>query len=64
MIRKGDAVEIRPEWQDDGDAGFVWAACDDEEKGRVTIMPVNTGLAIPPRQTVDVNMLKRSGGCD
>lgn len=57
MIRKGDEVTIKPEWRDRGDEEFAWVACDNEEKGRLTIAPINTGLAIPPRQTVSVDML-------
>jgi hypothetical protein len=57
MIRKGDVVTIKSEWRDQGDEDFTWEACDDEEEGRVTIAPVNTGLAIPPQQTVSVEML-------
>ena len=56
-ICAGDVVMIRPEWCDRGDEDCGWIACDNEEKGRVTIAPVNTGLAIPPRQTVSVDML-------
>lgn len=58
MIRKGDKVTIKPEWRDQGDDEFAWVAYDDEEKGRVTITPVNTGLSIPPLQTVSVEMLE------
>jgi hypothetical protein len=58
-IRKGDPVKIRPEWQDEGDEEFEWVAVDDEEKGRVTISPVNIGMKILPRQTVNVEMLMR-----
>ncbi len=61
MIRKGDVVKIRPEWQDRGDDEFVWVACDDEENGRVTIAPLNIGLAVTPSQTVDVSMLESGG---
>lgn len=67
MIRKGDSVKIKPEWQDPGDDKLEWIATDDEDKGRVTIMPTNTGLAIPPLQTVDVAMLEartRNGQAD
>jgi hypothetical protein len=56
-IKQGDRVEIRPEWQDEGDSELQWVACDDEEKGRVTIMPTNSGLTYPPRATVEVSML-------
>ena len=61
MIRKGDTVTIKPEWQDQGDEMFHWIAADDEELGRVTIMPTNTGLPLPPLQTVEVAMLEASG---
>jgi hypothetical protein len=56
-IRKGDKINILPEWQDEGDDEFQWVACDDEEKGRVTIMPTNTSLRYSPRQTVEVVMI-------
>ena len=59
MIRKGDTVRIKSEWRDPGDELFHWIAVDDEEKGRVTILPTNTGLSLPPIQTVEVAMLER-----
>ena len=58
MIRKGDTVKIKPEWQDPGDDKFHWIATEDEDRGRVAIMPTNTGLPIPPWHTVDVAMLE------
>ncbi len=58
MIKRGDVVRIKPEWQDKGDDKFVYMAMDDEEKGRVTICPVNIRLAIKPTQTVRVDMLE------
>lgn len=59
MIRKGDKVQIKPEWQDAGDDRFDWVAVDDEDKGRVTIMPFGTGLAlaIAPAHVVRVEWL-------
>jgi hypothetical protein len=62
-FKKGDTVQIKPEWQDQGDEQFKWVAVDDESQGRVTITPLNTGLSIPPLQTVSVDMLvpKREG---
>lgn len=56
-IQRGDRVILRPEWRDPGDETLGWIACDDEEKGRVTIMPINLGLPFPPRQTVKTDML-------
>lgn len=58
MIKAGDIVKIKPAFQDAGDDAFTWVACDDESKGRVTISPVNIGLAIPPQQTVTTDMLE------
>lgn len=57
MIKAGDTVTIKPEWQDEGDDTLIWIAVDDEEKGRVTIMPTNTGLPLPSQQVVRVEML-------
>jgi len=57
MIHKRDIVYIKPEFMDEGDEKFTWIAIDDEEKGRVTISPLNLGLSIIPRQVVDVFML-------
>lgn len=58
MISKGDTVHIKPEFQDNGDGKFVWVAVDDAENGRVTIAPLNTGLAIPPRYVVKLEWLE------
>lgn len=35
MIRKGDTVQIKKEWQDEGDECFMWVALEDEDGGRV-----------------------------
>lgn len=53
MIRKGDTIRIRPEFQDDGDDQFRWIAVEDshDERGkmpRLKITPTDTGLAIAP----------------
>lgn len=57
MIRKGDKVQIKPEWRDAGDDRFDWIAVDNEEKGRVSIMPLGTGFAMPPIGVVRVEWL-------
>jgi len=56
-IRAGQQVQIRREWQDDGDDKFIWVAVEDEDGGRVRISAVNTGLPIPPNQIIDTRML-------
>jgi len=58
MYKKGDRVEILPEFQDAGDSEFTWRVLEDEEKGRVDISPVNINLQIKPRYTVSVNQIR------
>ncbi len=57
-ITKGQRVFIKPEFQDAGDDRFAWIAVDDADKGRVTISPINTGLAIAPTYVVSLDMLQ------
>jgi|GEM_PF-4840052 len=57
MISKGQAVTIKPEFQDKGDDAFSWVAVDCQQNGRVTISPTNTGLSIAPTYVVRVDML-------
>jgi hypothetical protein len=58
MFKKGDQVELLPEFQDAGDDGFLWVVLEDEEKGRVDISPVNINLKIMPRFTVEACQIK------
>jgi len=58
MIKRGDIVEILPEYQDEGDDTFQWIATSDEEKGRVDITPINTGLGFPPINTVKSSWIR------
>ncbi len=60
MIRKGDRIFLKPEWQDEGDAKQTWIAVDDEEKGRVTICPITSTLAIKPTYVVQVEWIESS----
>jgi hypothetical protein len=64
MIRKGDTVVIKPEWQDRNDHKFIWIAVEDEDGGRVAIMPTGTKthLAYPPVDVVLVSMLATGEG--
>lgn len=57
MIKKGDQVKIKPEWQDKGDDLLCWLALEDEDGGRVRIAPIGTGLEFPPNQVVQTSML-------
>lgn len=58
MIKKGDQVRIKPEWQDKGDDLFFWLALEDEDGGRVRIAPIGTGLELTPNQVVETSMLE------
>lgn len=58
MFRKGDEVEILPEFQDAGDCSFRWMVLEDEEKNRVDIAPVDIDLRIKPRYTVETHQIR------
>lgn len=57
-ILKGDALEILPEWQDEGDGQFDWRAIEDEDGGRVLIAPINTGLFLPSTSRIQTHMVR------
>lgn len=60
LFRRGEQIYILPQYQDAGDDRFEWRVIDDEGKGRVTISPVDCGLAITPSQVVGVEMISRT----
>ena len=58
MIRKGQRVHIKPEWQDEGDDEHPWIAVEDENGGRIKIAPIMPdGFAIQPVTLVEIRML-------
>lgn len=57
MIRAGQRVWIKPEWQDPGDDRFQWFAIEDACGDRVRIRPEGTGLPLPPIYKVQTFML-------
>jgi hypothetical protein len=62
MIKKGDIITIKPQWQDAGAASFAWVARNDEENGRVGISAVELAyMVVWPAQTVRSDMIKASG---
>lgn len=48
VFKKGGIIEILPEYQDKGDGDFTWVVIEDEEKGRVTVSPIDSPLTIKP----------------
>ena len=57
MLKRGDRISILPEYRNKGEECFVWAVVGDEEKGRVDISPLNTGLSFIPIETVPAYMV-------
>jgi hypothetical protein len=47
MIKKGDRVFVKKEYQDPGDDCFQWIACEDEDGGRVLVSTVALGSIHP-----------------
>ena len=58
MFKRGDVVEILEEFQDPGDATFTWVVQDDEEKGRVDLVPYEMTGAIKPLYTVKIDWIR------
>ena len=62
MIKKGEVITIKPQWQDAGDARFTWVARNDEEHGRVEISAVELAyMTVWPVQTVRSDMFEATG---
>ena len=58
MIKKGQQVHIKPEWQDEGDGDHAWIAVEDEVGDRIRIAPLMPeDFAILPIALVEVRML-------
>ena len=59
MIKRGDLVEILPEFQDAGDSDYTWMAVSDVEKGRLDISPIDHSFDIKPVYTVLVEQVTK-----
>lgn len=57
-IQRGEYVEVLPEFQDPGDDEFVRVVIEGEEKGRVTVATLGTGLRIAPTSVMQVEWVK------
>lgn len=53
LLKVGDAVELLPEYQDPGDSEFAWVVVEPEDRGRLVISPLGTGLNVVPRYPVE-----------
>ncbi|MGZ9275267.1 MAG: hypothetical protein ACXW34_11040 [Nitrospira sp.] len=59
MFKKGDSVQIKPEWQDEGDEEFSRFVIEDEDRGAVKIMTIIPGWTINPTEWIDASKLDR-----
>jgi len=55
-FKKGDIVQILQEFKD-GDAEFDYILVEDPDGDRVKILPINSGLPLPPIQVVKTEWL-------
>lgn len=58
MYKRGDHIEILPEYQDEGDEQYRWVCVTDEEKGRVDVSPEGTRLTLPPIYAVQTGWIR------
>lgn len=62
MIRKGDIVRIKPQWQDPGDDQTTWIARSDEIDGRFDMSCLELShWTFWPMQTTRTDMVERTG---
>lgn len=53
VLKIGDAVELLPEYQDPGDGDFEWVVVEAQDRGRLVISPLGTGMKVVPRYPVE-----------
>lgn len=56
LIKKGDRVRFKPEWQDPGDDKVEFRAMEDEDGPRIRVEAM-TESAFNPNQIVDIDMI-------
>ena len=55
-FKKNDIVSFLPEYQD-GENEFDYILIEEPDGGRVKVMPINSGLEIPPVYVVEIKWL-------
>lgn len=56
-LKKNDIVRFLPEYED-GENEFDYILIEEPDGGRVKVMPINSGMEIPPVYVVEINWLK------
>jgi hypothetical protein len=59
VIKKGDIVDIKDEYQDEGDHLFIWMAVKDEANGSVLITPINIAMILKPMSLVKSKWVRK-----
>lgn len=54
-FKKGDVVEILAKYQDPGDELLTWMVEDGSEKGKATIVAVDSPMGLKPRYLGDTS---------
>jgi hypothetical protein len=57
QLKKSDIVRFLPEYED-GPNEFDYILIEEPDGGRVKVMPINSGLEIPPVYIVEIKWLK------
>lgn len=57
-IQRNEYVEILPQFQDPGDDEFVRVVIEGEEKGRLTVATLGTGMRITPTSVLQVGWVR------
>lgn len=61
-LQLGQVVELLPAYRDLGDDEFTWVVVEVEDKGRLVISPVGTGMKLAPRYPVEREWLRVPAG--
>lgn len=59
-LKKGDIVQFLPVFKD-GDVEFDYVLLEDPDGDRVKVIPIGSGLEIPPIQVVKTEWLIKKG---
>lgn len=60
VLKKGDVVQFIPEYSD-GEFEFDYMLLEAPDGGRVKVIPIGSGLEIPPIQVVKTEWLIKKG---
>jgi hypothetical protein len=56
QFKKGQAIKIRPEWQDAGDDKYSWVVAEDSEGGWCKITATNA--TVRNQQSIETRMIE------